>query len=938
MFKEFVINNCTALVSTMSVIVTLLIFIITNKKNQKHRIIEVFNEIYSKTFALRSEISKKYGEFHYELDTILNDEYVNIKVLDYLTEIENLSLSVMEDSFWYRIINKSTHNSDFIKKRVDSHYLKLFTKLSSPELYKRLICLFPFIMYQRQKTNNAELFSNYVRFANQIRKIKIHNNKNTVYVYSGIRHSDIDETNYFDETICLFDEKYDNSFKDFRANQNIMQYEFTNFFATRYADLNKKILQGKKKKKDIVANNYEIMLYNQKSVYELPRSIAKHVCCYNSKDILNILNDKQQMRAFLAKNRINIVPFIVKNGENIDYDTLKQLLNGNKFIIQSTFGGGGIGTFLADENNFTEIKEKIITGSQYIISNYLENSISVNTHVFIASKSTVVTPASVQLIENINNQLVYRGADFIAFRDLEKVVQEKIRETSIVISNLLRKMGYRGVAGIDFIVDKTNQIYCCEINPRFQSSSVLLNKFIVDREKSREKNSSYIEETSIYEMNKNAFKDTLKSSISFYDEVNYSCYFYYNDANMSKDDIKERIKSLEHSNTKVNLDSLLEYGKEQINAKSYLFNVIFNRKISQISPDHSLWINDNIRFVNAPSNMLDIKIALVNQGVRIDERTINENDNIKAAVYGGIDFYLEKYDIYINSPVNTGLSSFSPFIIKKIDEEYYLYYLSMKISRITIEKQQIKNSVTSQYLKDIIYISTDRMRVKLINGCDYKSHGQGCLFCSVPYSRRHYSLSQLQTALQESMRFSFRHILIGGGTDLSEFSTQHLINVVKTIRKNIPDKPISLMSIPMSPDIMTELKENGLTEVAYNLEVYDDEIAAKYMPGKRNGNTQWYLSSLKNAVSIFGNNNVRSALIVGLEPTDSLIKAVEKLCEIQVIPCLSVYRTITNSENSLNPTNEYLKVIYNRSVEIAGKYNMFIGPKCEYCRNNMLVI
>ena len=938
MFKEFIINNCAALVSAISVIVTLLIFIITNKKNQKHRIIEVFNEIYSKTFALRSEISKEYGEFHYELDTILNNEYVNIKVLDYLTEIENLSLSVMEDNFLYRIINKSTHDSDFIKKRIDSHYLKLFTKLSSPELYKRLICLFPFIMYQRQKTNNTELFSNYVRFASQIGRIKLHNDKKTIYVYSGIRYSDIDDTEYFDEIICPFNKDYPASFNAFRANQNVNKYELTNFYASQIAQLNKKISQGKCTKNDTIANNYEIMLYNQKSVYELPQRIAKHVCCYNSQDVLNVLNDKQQMRTFLASKKINIVPFIVKNGANIDYDTLKQLLNGNKFIIQSTFGGGGIGTFLADENNFAEIKEKIINGSQYLISNYLENSISVNTHVFISSKNTVVTPASVQLIENINNQLVYRGADFIAFRDLEKVVQENIRETSIVISNFLRDMGYRGVAGIDFIIDQTNRIYCCEINPRFQSSSVILNKFIVDREKNREKNSGYIEETSIYEMNKNAFEDTLKSSISFYDEVNYSCYFYYNDANMSQDDIKERIKSLEHFNTKVNLDSLLEYSKEQINAKSYLFNVIFNRKIAQISPDHSLWINDNIRLVNAPSDKLDMKIALVNQGIRIDERTINEDDNIKVAVYGGIDFYLEKYNIYINSPVNTGLSVFSPFIIKKIDEEYYLFYLSKKISKITIEKQEIENSSTAKYLKDIIYISTDRMRVKLINGCDYKSHGQGCLFCSVPYSRRHYSLSQLQTALQESMKFSFQHILIGGGTDLSESSTQHLIGAVKTIRMNIPDKPISLMSIPMSSDIMNELKKIGLTEVAYNLEVYDDEIAAKYMPGKRNGNTQWYLSSLKNAVSIFGNNNVRSALIVGLEPTDSLIKAVEKLCEIQVIPCLSVYRTITDSANSLNPTNEYLKDIYNRSVEIAGKYNMFIGPKCEYCRNNMLVI
>ena len=39
-------------------------------------------------------------------------------------------------------------------------------------------------------------------------------------------------------------------------------------------------------------------------------------------------------------------------------------------------------------------------------------------------------------------------------------------------------MGYRGVLGIDFILDKEGNIYFMELNPRFQASSFLISKYL----------------------------------------------------------------------------------------------------------------------------------------------------------------------------------------------------------------------------------------------------------------------------------------------------------------------------------------------------------------------------------------------------------------------------------------------------------------------------
>lgn len=933
-------DNVSAIVAAISVIVSLITFIITTGISNKREFIKTFDQIYQITFALRTSISNDklisdtIEDFHYELDTILNSKPVETKVLNYLTEVENLSL----------ILLKKKNINRFSIRRFS--YSKIFNRLSSAELYKRMMCLYPYITYKRIQTGNYEMFSNYTELLNKIERCEKSKNqlKTSDKIFIGLRDSDIDfEQDYYHDSICIFSKRYEEGFCDYRANQNFKVNDFTSFYAKKIKDI--ACLY-----KSSTCKDYSLVFYNQKNAYDLPQDIRSHVACCNSESILHVLNDKARMKRLLSKNSIDVAPYCILCGCSIQQ--ADQIYKNEKFIVQKTHGGGGIGTYLLDKNLLEKYKNSFQNNGRYIISKYIQDSISVNTHIIVSDNSNLVTPGSVQIIENIDNQLMYRGADFISYRELPLEIRERIRLLSIKIANILRENGYSGIAGIDFLIDKNNKIYCSEINPRFQASSIIISKYLNTRLENMGRKADkdlIFEPRSLHHINEDAFNGIIKSSISYYDEIDYSCYFYYNDAELSKENVAYWLSILyknQNANSSnkivagISEDSFGDFDESLFNDKSYLFRVIYNTKITQISHDHTLWINDNIKLNRIPIGDLSMKISLLNQGVRLSDNL--QYLHVKKAVFGGVDYRIIEKNMYINSPTGFGLYQLSPFEIAEKDNQFYLYFYKKPLYQIEIEedywtKSNDNSSMCSEY-KDIIYISSDRLRIKVINGCDLKSCGTGCKFCEVPFSKCHYSLKQIEDAIKYSTKFDYHHILIGGGTDISEESWGKIIQIARIIKRLLPDKSISLMSIPAPYDKLVSLHKAGIDDVAFNIEIYDDELAEYYMPGKRDNNYDYYYRSLKQAVGVFGTGNVRTSFIVGLESTLSLIEGVKEMCEAGIIPSLSVFRPLPNTILFLNPPNNYLKEVYLKTHSLATKYNLFIGPKCDACKNNMLAI
>ena len=134
------------------------------------------------------------------------------------------------------------------------------------------------------------------------------------------------------------------------------------------------------------------------------------------------------------------------------------------------------------------------------------------------------------------------------------------------------------------------------------------------------------------------------------------------------------------------------------------------------------------------------------------------------------------------------------------------------------------------------------------------------------------------------------------------------------------------------------LKEAGVTEIAFNAEVFDKTIAAKIMPGKAGKSFEYYLESLRNAVKVFGKHGeVRSAFLVGLDDMDSFKKGIRAICEAGAAPILSLYRACENTpmENYISIDELKAMDFYEEAKHICDEYNVQIGPACQ---NNTLVM
>ena len=913
-------EGIASIAAMLALIATVLIFILSSTREARTRLIDNFNSMYQKTFALRTELnlisqSVSNEDFYYELDRILHCNDVQDKVLDYLTE--------MEDFFFLVIGHRSVFRS--------------FEKLMSLPLYQRLTTLYGFIIRRRQQTNNTKFFSNYEKALvkiGQMNKIKKQLPKSSNYHYVGIRSSDrMYDHSYFQSDITIFSEAADTRVFPIRPNQNKSNKNVFPYFIERINTLIKK------------NSSCRFMFYNGTMAYGLPQELQKYFICLNPRELLNYFNDKPEVKRWFSSHKLPILPYETFCGQEIKWETLQQHFpNTDRYVIQSSSGGGGIGTFMVSESNFEAVRSILQPFRQYVVSAYIEHSISVNTHIFLSDKQTILSPGSVQIVEYEENQLCYRGADFIAFRTLPVSCREQVRELSLRIANRLREYGYRGIAGIDFLISKDQAVYCMEVNPRFQASTPLIDLFLQEQPSSR--NMAH----SVYELNEQAFFNQMISTLCFDDEINYSCYYYYK-GDLPLEDLLEKRSLLLDEHIIIHDDGVMSFAKEDLlDQDSYLFRAIFPHTICAVSPDMTLWRNDNVPVKPAPKDLLGLKIALLNQGVRISGPT----EHVKVGSYDSIDiaFYEtvpNQQPVLMNCAYRTNLSQFSPFQIKLAWEtggEYdEVMYYGKTLGRARVETNKLAG--LSELDRGILYLATDRLRIKLVAGCEYKNIGCGCAFCNLKLSDRRFSREELQNALArfKETGIPFRHILIGGGSCLEPDIWEDVIWLCQFLKSDgyYEGKPISLMSILPPEEMLPILHEAGLEEVAFNLEVSDDDLARKLMPGKRAKPKAAYYSTLSKAVEVFGKGAVRSALLVGFDQDEALIGEVLRLASIGVIPCLSAFRALNGSvfAKAIHPDNASLRRIYDicsaRLATADGDIHE-LGPKCLACRNNMLAI
>lgn len=682
--------------------------------------------------------------------------------------------------------------------------------------------------------------------------------------------------------------------------------------------------------------NAKFMFYNPIFAYSLAEKFRSRIICLNSLDVLKILNDKILCKLWL-KNSIQILENVQVFGKEISLELLNSIL-GNKeaYIIQQPISSGGVGTYILNKDNEALVISKLFPFKQYTISAYYHNAVPINVHCVIYENGYHIYPSSIQIIKIENNNLLYKGCDFFTAESLDDKIKEELNRQVSNICERLCGIHYRGVCGIDFMIIN-EQVYFCEINPRFQASTAILNLAL------KKQNLLSINEATI-----NAFENNYKHDKKEYIlNVPYSSYAYE-----EHNELKSFHKNIFQTYFKAypNYEILKDGCDFNVIAETgaYLFRTIYPHPLTSM-------YNNNLRMnelftgysLTNPIKPIQLKIMLLNFGLKISSDAlafIEKRGKIREANFSAIDIVLWD-DLIINCPYSLAFTKFSPFEIKLKDQKLILYYFDSPITEIRIyyeSKLNQKKTLNGTFYSSVAFLAMDRLRINYNPVCYFKKTGESCQFCNLPTKNQFYNFNTVCEIIDGYFENEqFRHILLGGGSNKFESDFSNIIKLANYL-KTKSNKPLYLMSLPPSDlEIIPKLYNAGISEMAFNIEIFDENLAAKYMPGKGKISREHYFNALAKATTLCGKNgNVRSMVIIGLEPKKTLLAGIERLCQIGVQPMISIFRPMEYTPlNSLVPmTCQNIYDIYLEIHNICFKYGQSLGPTCNYCKNNTVAI
>lgn len=188
----------------------------------------------------------------------------------------------------------------------------------------------------------------------------------------------------------------------------------------------------------------------------------------------------------------------------------------------------------------------------------------------------------------------------------------------------------------------------------------------------------------------------------------------------------------------------------------------------------------------------------------------------------------------------------------------------------------------------------------VVQTCVRYAPDQRCRFCSIEESLRAGATTavkrpaELAEVAEAAVRLDgvTQMVMTTGTSAGSDRGARHLARCVKAVKAVVPGLPIQVQCEPPADlAVLTELRDAGADAVGIHVESLDDAVRQRWMPGKATVSLAQYREAWREAVRVFGRNQVSTYLLVGLgEDPDELIKGAGELIAMGVYPFVVPFR------------------------------------------------
>jgi radical SAM protein (TIGR04043 family) len=188
----------------------------------------------------------------------------------------------------------------------------------------------------------------------------------------------------------------------------------------------------------------------------------------------------------------------------------------------------------------------------------------------------------------------------------------------------------------------------------------------------------------------------------------------------------------------------------------------------------------------------------------------------------------------------------------------------------------------------------------VVQTCVRYAADQRCRFCSIEESLRAGATTAVKrpAELAEVARAAVsldgvtQMVMTTGTSSGSDRGARHLARCVRAVKEAVPSLPIQVQCEPPADlGVLTELRDAGADAIGIHVESLDDEVRRRWMPGKATVPMHQYRAAWREAVNVFGRNQVSTYLLVGLgEDPEQLIAGARELIAMGVYPFVVPFR------------------------------------------------
>ena len=226
----------------------------------------------------------------------------------------------------------------------------------------------------------------------------------------------------------------------------------------------------------------KIHFYNPMFAHKIlneKKDFIKYFANINDYETLYWISSKVFTRLWIS-NWFDVPRFALLSKRECHYKKLNSLFgNFNDYVIQKHISGGGEGTYKLNIKTENDIIQELNEHSLYLVSPYYEKKYTFCCHILIYRDNVKVFPFGIQTSNEINNQIIYEGSDYIKGKDIPYDIKQDLIDISQNIGVHLSNIGYRGICGFDFILSN-EKILFIEVNARYLGSTFIINNALLE--------------------------------------------------------------------------------------------------------------------------------------------------------------------------------------------------------------------------------------------------------------------------------------------------------------------------------------------------------------------------------------------------------------------------------------------------------------------------